>query len=52
MITFSLENFILLLLEVPVVLGFIFASFIQVYSSTIISSKIMDESYIQSVIFS
>ena len=52
MIAFSLENLFYFYLEVPVVLGFVFASFIQVYPSTIISSKIMDEPYIQSVIFS
>ena len=46
-----LRKFILLLLEVSVVLGFVFASFIQVYPSTIMSSKIMDEPYIQAVIF-
>ena len=51
-----LRKFILLLLtfswKCPVFWALFFTSFIQILSSTIVSSKIMDKSYIQLVLFS
>ena len=51
-----LRKFILLLFTViwkcPLFWALFFTPFIQVYPSTIVSSKIMDESYIQLVLFS
>ena len=42
----------LILLKVPVVLGFAFSFSFLIFPSTIVSSKFMDELYIQLIILS